>query len=233
MYILRVVLILGFVCASAAPAAAQAVYVAGSVGADMLFVSGADSFGVSTATGGGEAISGAARLGVVRDERWGIELEVSRAAEIEEASSTGGILPLALASTFPIFLPEIDVRTRTTTISTTASIRQQVADRTALVYLGGIVFHRIDTQFEYRARRGQPNLADFVLGQLPVGSTVASSSFAPSLRTESVQYGVGPVVGFEAHIGYGEHLTIVPGVRMHGLPNSWLLRPAVGVGWRF
>ena len=48
-----------------------------------------------------------------------------------------------------------------------------------------------------------------------------------------VDYGAGPMVGFEAHIGYGEHFTIIPGVRMHGLPASWLLRPSVGAGWAF
>jgi hypothetical protein len=62
---------------------------------------------------------------------------------------------------------------------------------------------------------------------LPVGIAL------PSSRIESVQYGSGPVVGFEAHIGYGEHFTIIPGVRMHGLPNAWLVRPSVGAGWTF
>jgi hypothetical protein len=226
-------LVLGFlsvltlVSIAICPASAQSVYVAGAVGADMLFVSNEEAFGFIPSRGSGEAISGAARLGVLVEERWGIELEVSRAAQIRDTSTPGG--PFPLASAFPVFLPEIDLHTRITTISTTASIRQQVADRTALVYLGGIVFHRVDSRFEYDARRGPPIFADLGFGE----SLTSIGLVLPSIRTDSVQYGVGPVVGFEAHIGYGDHLTIVPGVRMHGFPEAWLLRPAVGVGWRF
>jgi hypothetical protein len=120
-------------------------------------------------------------------------------------------------------------------VSTTASIRQQVADRVALVYLGGIVFHRTDSRVDYRGLRtlpalGDPRLAfgDFVFdGVTPVGVV------QPSTRVESVRYGAGPLAGFEAHIGYGEHFAIIPGIRMHSLPASWLLRPSVAAGWRF
>jgi hypothetical protein len=225
MVMLRVVVFLSFICIAAGPAAAQSLYVAGAVGAEMLVVSDQDFFGLSPATGGGQSISGAARLGVVMNERWGIELELSRAGEIRDTSRPGGAIPLG--EEFPLFLPEIDLHTRITTISTTASIRQQVADRVALAYLGGVVFHRTDDRADYRARRGPPIFAD-------LGFTDAVGSFGfPSARVESVRYGAGPVVGFEAHIGYGEHLTIVPSLRLHGLPGSWLLRPAVAVGWNF
>jgi hypothetical protein len=40
-------------------------------------------------------------------------------------------------------------------------------------------------------------------------------------------------VGFEACIGLTEHVNLVPGVRLHGLENGWLLRPAVGLEWEF
>jgi len=220
------------------PAAAQSVYVAGALAADISLASGQESFGFSMPMGGGEALSGAARLGTVLNDRFGIELEVSRAGETRNMSRSGG--PLPLGGALPIFLPQIESSTRITTVSTTASIRQQVADTVALVYLGGIVFHRTDSRVDYRGLRALPALGGSTLGGsftfgdfaffdgvTPVGVVL------PSTRIESVQYGAGPVVGFEAHIGYGEHFLIVPGIRMHSLPASWLLRPSVAAGWRF
>jgi hypothetical protein len=233
----RLFLAVASVCIAISPAAAQSVYVAGALGADISLASGAKSSGFSTPTGGGEALSGAVRLGTVLNDRFGIELEVSRAAEIKETSRTGPA-PLPLGVVRPIFLPEIESRRRVTTVSTTASIRQQVSDTIALVYLGGIVFHRTDDRVEYKGIQGPLAFGDFAFN--PSGYTISGLSdivpvglVLPTLRNEAVRYGAGPVVGFEAHIGYGEHFLIVPGVRMHSLPASWLLRPSVGAGWSF
>ncbi len=231
--IFGLVLFLLVICA-ARPADAQSIYVAGALGADISLVSGQESFGVAS-PGGGEALSGAARVGVVLQDRWGVEVEVSRGAEMESDLGRGG--PVPLGAGFPIVLPEVSYETRITTISTTASLRQQIADRIALVYLGGVVFHRTDREIQYPFLRGIPALA----GAGNVGFTFSSvfdvlmpaGIALPSTRVESVQYGTGPVAGIEAHIGYGDHLSIIPGFRMHGLPNAWLLRPAVGVGWTF
>ena len=215
------------------PVMAQSVYAAGAVGADITLVSGQRSSPFSSPPGG-EAFSGAARLGTVLNDRFGIELEVSRAGELRSTSQSG--IPIPLLAVAPIFLGDVEFRTRVTTISTSASIRQQVSDAVALVYLGGIVFHRTDSEMTFRG----PRLSRITIPTPPItispGFDVISASapfFLPPSNTDSVQYGVGPVVGFEAHIGYGEHFLIVPGVRMHGLPNSWLLRPTVGAGWRF
>jgi len=229
----RILHVLALVLLLASPAAAQSIYVAGGVGADIVLASGQESIGLVGASGGGESVSGAARLGTVLNDRFGVELEISRAAELREASRPG-INPLAAAIPFVL---EIDSRTRVTTISTTASIRQQVSDNVALAYLGGVVFHRTDSRVEYGGLRAASGLS-VVTGSLssitsrldpisPVGLVL------PSSRMRSVRYGAGPVVGFEAHIGVGEHFTIIPGVRMHSLPGSWLLRPAVAAGWRF
>jgi hypothetical protein len=231
----RILQVLALVSLCSSVAAAQSIYVAGAAGADVLLDSGQESIGLAGPSGGGESVSGAARLGTVLNDRFGIELEVSRAAELRE-SSRPGINPLAAA--FP-FVFEIDSRTRLTTISTTASIRQQVSDNVALAYLGGVVFHRTDSRVEYGG--------DFV--RATSGLSVVTGSFGsipprldpispvglalPFSRSESVRYGAGPVVGFEAHIGVGEHFRIIPGVRMHGLPASWLVRPAVAAGWLF
>jgi hypothetical protein len=233
----RSLVVLAVVCVFSHSAAAQSVYVAGTVGADISLASGQESFGFSMPMGGGEALSGAARLGTVLNDRFGVELEVSRAGETRNMSRSGG--PLPLAGALPIFLPQIESRTRITTVSTTASIRQQVADTVALVYLGGIVFHRTDSRVDYRGLRALPALGGstfgggFTFGDFAFDGVTPVGVVLPSTRVESVQYGAGPVVGFEAHIGYGQHFTIIPGVRMHSLPGSWLVRPSVGAGWSF
>jgi hypothetical protein len=233
----RFLLALGVICVSGHAAAAQSVYVAGALGADISLASGQESFGFSTPMGGGEALSGAARLGTVLNDRFGIELEVARGGEIRNTSRAGG--PVPLASLFPIFLPQIEFRTKITTVSTTASIRQQVADTVALVYLGGIVFHRTDNRVDYRGLRALPAFggstigSGFTFGDFAFDGVTPVGVVLPSTRVESVRYGAGPVVGFEAHIGYGDHFLIVPSIRMHSLPGSWLVRPSVGVGWSF
>ena len=128
-------------------------------------------------------------------------------------------------------------------MSATASIRQQVSDNVALAYLGGVVFHRTDTRLEYGGLRGFTaasgvsaigSFSFFPPGEpiSPVGLALPSLVL-PSSRIETVEYGAGPVVGFEAHIGYGTHFLIIPGIRMHGLPASWLVRPSIAAGWSF
>src|SRR5687768_974981 len=108
----RCVSVLALVSLAVCPASAQSVYVAGALGADIWLDSGQESFGFSAPTGGGEALSGAARLGTVLNDRFGIELEVSRAGETRNTSRSGGPLPLgrvdarstALAGALPFFL---------------------------------------------------------------------------------------------------------------------------------
>ena len=235
---LRFLTVLGFVAIAIRPASAQSVYVAGALGADIALASGQESIGFSVPMGGGDALSGAARLGVLLEPRWGIELEFSRAGQIRETSSTGPI-PLPLGIARPTFLPEIESRRRVTTVSATASIRQQVSDNVALAYLGGVVFHRTDTQVDYGGLRGytvtSDALARFTPGSEPISPVgiALPSLFLPSARIESVVYGAGPVVGFEAHIAYGMHFLIIPGIRMHGLPSTWLVRPSLAAGWNF
>jgi hypothetical protein len=228
----RVCHVIALIAFFSSAALAQSIYVAGSLGADISLVSGQESLGIPSTPGGGEVVSGAARVGVALDGRFGVEFEMSRAAELRDESRPG-INPLA--ASFPVFVPELDFRSRITTFSTTASIRQQVSDKVALAYLGGVVFHRTDSRLTYGVGRGTLPAGSiatlFPIGELerilPVGLAL------PSFNVETVQYGAGPVVGIEAHIGYGDHLSIIPGLRMHGLPNTWLLRPAVAVGWTF
>jgi len=49
----------------------------------------------------------------------------------------------------------------------------------------------------------------------------------------SVVYSARPMAGFEARIGLTDHVQLVPGVRMHGIQGGWLIRPSVGLSWKF
>jgi hypothetical protein len=70
-----------------------------------------------------------------------------------------------------------------------------------------------------------------ILPVLPAISTIPTGF--PSFTAKTVNYGVRPLVGFEARITLTEHADLVPGIRLHGLENAWLLRPAVGLAWNF
>jgi hypothetical protein len=236
--LVRSFFVAAFACTLTCPAAAQSIYVAGALGADISLASGSKTTGpIPGLTRGGESLSGAARLGVALDQRWGVELEVARSAETLQIFDPG--IAWGFVGSAPVRAPEIETRSRVTTVSATGSVRHRVSDAVALWYLGGVVFHRTDRETRLRGggfvRSGLFELPP--LSRFPPGVDVITTHSAPfvlpSARAETVRYGAGPVVGLEAHIGYGNHFTFISGIRMLGLPASWLVRPAVGGGWRF
>ena len=98
--------------------------------------------------------------------------------------------------------------------------RQDLSARLALVYLGGVAFHRAELE-QSAAFDGVP-----ILRGLPVALP------SPAI-TKGIVYSARPVAGMEARIGMGERLELVPGVRVHGLNGGVAVRPSVGLGWRF
>lgn len=213
---------------AALPAWAQAPYVAGAIGADVIRSTSTISGGETNSSGNGEAWNGALRAGTFLAPRVGVELELSRPAasriddDLVYVAANGPTLP-ALGSTNPalsvpavsIYPPPIissSTRVRTTTLSTLAFVRQSLGARADMVYLGGLGFSRVVRETEF----GAPG---------------------PALTTRIIQYGVGPVVGAEARIGMTAHARLVAGVRLHSLGQSlidgWILRPAIGLSWSF
>jgi hypothetical protein len=131
-------------------------------------------------------------------------------------------LPGGVAQLFPqpVFY-RLRSTQRHTTLSTTAWLKQDLSRRVALVYLAGMGFYRATYESESRFE---------ILPALPAGITLPM--IFPT-QTKTVTYGVRPLAGLEARVGLTEHVALVPGVRLHGLENSWLLRPAVGLEWQF
>jgi hypothetical protein len=54
-----------------------------------------------------------------------------------------------------------------------------------------------------------------------------------AFRSTTISYGTRPLAGVEARIGFTSHVRLIPGVRLQGITEGWLLRPYVGLGWFF
>jgi len=87
-----------------------------------------------------------------------------------------------------------------------------------LVYLAGVAFshQRIEVSQTF------PTVVRQLL-PVPAGS----------FRTTIVDYSTRPLVGAEARIGLTSHVRLIPGLRLQGLTDGWLLRPYAGLGWSF
>lgn len=201
-------------------ASAQAPYVGATLFADVVRSTHTETDGVTGPDAGGEAIGFALRVGTRVGATWGVELEFARPATIE-GMSTPEVRPLDLPPVidpriFPPISFSIEAEERHTTLSPSAWIEQPLSARVSLVYLGGLTFGRTDREYTV----SYPTLA-----VLPIGR--------PTYTTESVTYGLGAIVGFEARLGLGERAQLVPGIRLHAIDNVWLVRPAVGINWNF
>lgn len=140
---------------TAADAGAQSAYVGASLFGDIVRLSGTRTVVSGDVSRGGEALGFTVRVGTPLGDRWGVEAEFARPAEIEEERAND-ILPLALiAESLPPgtalptrLFPPISYRTthRNTTISTAAWVRQDISARAALVYLGGLGFYRSESE---------------------------------------------------------------------------------------
>jgi hypothetical protein len=217
-------------------ASAQSAYVGASVFGDFVRLSGTRTFGSGGASSGGEAIGFTVRVGAPLSDRWGVEAEFARPSLIVEDDSPE-VYPLArftpiaipgVSLPSPLIFPPLQFRNtyRNTTISTSAWVRHDLSANSSLVYLGGLGFYRSENRFEYVF---DPR----ALVPVPSGTPVPTGLSILPYSSETVFYGVRPFVGVEGRIGLGEHMQLVPGLRLHGVENGWLVRPAIGLNWMF
>jgi len=209
---------------------AQSAYVGGAVAAEIVRTTTTRSGDTIFDAGSGEAFGGAIRAGTFFTEHVGVEIEYFRPGRIESqgggvfypvdvsfADYSRGITGSAIA---PIISQTTHVRTSTTSALLTA--RQPIGRGIELVYLGGVGFSRVVREAEF----GFPRLG----GPLTPGAQ-------RSYTTRTTQYGTGPVVGVELRGALTEHAQVVGGVRLHTLGQSlvdgWMIRPSVGLAWKF
>lgn len=213
------------VVTNAAGAAAQSPYVGGAVLADVVRSSGS----LGQQPGNDETIGAALRVGTSLGEKWGVELEFVRSGETEwrpDVAILAGLTP-----TLPNFIsplpdiaiypsPQIEIESELSTLTTSLWFRQTVNDRFSLVYLGGAAFARTETETN----------VDYSVIALPRGGqTIPTRLYSQ----EAVIYDTGLSVGLNGDIEMTDHLRLVPGIRMLNIASQWLLRPSVGLHWRF
>jgi len=220
-----------WLAAAARPVSAQGAYVSASLSADVLRLNRVEGTSRS-GSGDGEAIGFALRLGSELGSKWGVEAEFARPSEIETEISPG-IVPLAAQTVvssavpgstipsvvFPTYTYRIRTIQRTTTVSAALWARQQVSSSVSLVYVGGVGFHR----------RTQDASITFEPSPLLAGLPIV---FPPTVTTTTA-YDAGPFAGIEGKVGLTGHAYLVTGIRLHALDGGWLLRPSVGLGWKF
>lgn len=212
------------------PASAQGTYVGAALTGDITRLTQSSSEGLPDYDQNGQALGFALRLGTPIGSFWGIEAEFARPGEIEQDGDIS-ILPYALSGgrvpldplltglTFP-FGYNLRTTLRNSTFSTNVWARQAISGRASVVYLGGLAF----TRSEYETRM------DF---NLPAVSLPGLTSLLPPRSTETTVYHVRPNVGIEGRIRMTDHAELVPGIRLHGLQDGWLIRPSVGINWTF
>lgn len=220
----------------AAPSLAQGPFVGGALTGDLVRFSRSESEGGRDLTDGGEALGFALRAGTPLGAGWGVDVEFARPGTIDREAGpdviplpfrdprvlagTGGLTVSDLGLLIYPPIPFIDrASQRTTTFSAGLWARQALSARAALVYSGGIGFHR--TWREHEFGYGIERLAN------------APLILPRRLRTETTVYSTRPYAGIEARLKMTDRLELVPGVRLHGLEDGLLVRPAVGLAWTF
>jgi hypothetical protein len=225
MMIRRTMLATVVLLAGTTAAQAQSGYVGAAIAADIVRTG---SFDGTAMSGTGEAVSFALRAAAPVTPRFGVEFEFARPAAIERDESpdvriladlTGfdrAVAP-ALPPESAIFSYDVHTWQRNTTMTAAMTVAQPLSSRVSLVYLGGVAFGRIERRFRYSY--GFP---PYLAAIYPVTS-----------ETKGVTYEAGPMVGVEGRVGLTEHVQLAPGVRMVAIGEGWVVRPSVGLNWRF
>jgi hypothetical protein len=214
--------------ACAGRASAQGTYVSASLLGDIVRSTHTNNAGYDDGAGG-EALGFALRVGTPLGAAWGVELEFARPAEIEDegqprvlplALQRSGIAPVEAGQVAPVypFVYPYQVRTshRNTTLSAAVWAQQQLSARFAMVYLGGMGFYRSEHEYD-----------------LAYSPLVRAIPLILPFESETIVYGVRPMAGVESRIPMTEHAQLVPGIRLHGSDNGWLIRPSIGIAWTF
>jgi len=213
---------------------AQSPYVAATIGADVSRVSHTDSNLYSSPSNDAEVLSGSLRVGSSLGTNWGVELEFVRSGRSHQSQfpivsllaggvNIGSVAPIVAGGVSPVGIPissivnfQTDVRSSHSDLDAVLWARQRLGGSIDMVYLGGLVFSRERVD---------------VTQTFPAGIR----ALAPSggFRTTLIDYGTRPLVGVESRIRMTSHMRLMPGLRLQGLGDGWLLRPYVGLGWFF
>ena len=220
------VLVLLSVLLCASSAFGQSIYVGVAAGSDTFLTTKIEAGQFTQPQSGGTTPVVAVRAGVALGERWGAEVEVAHSLTIERTDTVDllnnsgflvGVLPVRLPP--PSF--RVESEQALTAVNTVAGASYPLSARFDLVVMAGASFQREET--EQRFTVDFPQL--FPPG-VPILSVQPSS-------TRVISYDVGPVVGLEGRIRFGDHLRLVPALRLSDIAAGWSVRPTVGIDWAF
>jgi hypothetical protein len=243
------VLVCVAVVAGSGTAAAQSTYVSASLIGDIVRSSHTETPGLSDSSGG-EALGFALRVGTPLGSNWGVEAEFARPSRIEHDMDLGtdslaywsslttgagfsevrpsqpGLIPVfpPTASSVSSIRAFGSSSERTSTMSASLWVQQQLSGRVAMMYLAGMGFYRSENTYRI-------TYEPLFIG-LPFPGAIPELTL-PAFDTTSVSYGVRPLAGIESRITMTDHIQLVPGVRIHGAKNGWLIRPSIGLAWAF
>jgi hypothetical protein len=234
---MRSILTLAFVLFIATmPAAAQtspSTYIGVSVIGEFAHFGGVDVDGaaLSAVTGfdtsrNGKTIGVGVFLGRALGERWGVEFEFVRGGTIKErqtqaigAGLGGGAIGVG-PTAIPNFEFSVESEQQHTSFGAIAWARQELGARVDLSFLGGVSFNRVEAEQE-----------------IAISASTVGMLLPIPRESNTVRYGVGPVVGLEAAIDIAEHVALTGGLRVRGLNvtslSGWLVQPAAGLRWVF
>ena len=234
-----------------APAYAQETYVSASLTGDVVRLSRPGDSRQADFSGG-EAIGFALRLGTRLCTALVVEAEFAGPTEIRH-EGTPAVIPLPAPPVLtvtapdgtlitiprpqPEIFPPLNYRVRTeyrdAAIAAGIWARQELSARFALVYSGGVGFHRTEREVELAFE--PPGLPEvLVTADLLGGVRRSLISRGPSTyAAEAVEYTARPFAGIDARIAMMERLHFVPGIRLHGLSGGLLVRPSAGLSWDF
>jgi hypothetical protein len=210
-------------CAS--PAFGQSIYVGAAAGSDTFLTTKIEAGQFTPPESGGTTPVFAGRAGIALGERWGAEVEVAHSLTIErnETVDFPGV-PVTLGGILPVGFPRpsfsIESEQALTAVNTLAWVSYPVNTRLDLVVVAGASFQRNESEQRFAV--------DFSRALFPT----AILTIQPS-STRAITYDVGPVVGVEGRIRFGDHLRVVPALRLSDTPGGWSVRPTAGVDWVF
>ena len=209
----------------ASSAFAQSIYVGAAVGSDTILANSIEAEGVIGADRGGTTPGLAVRAGIQLGQRWGAEVEVAHALTLERSNTNefprGGVFGTIPPGFMPRF--RLDAEQKATAVNALAWVSYAASARVEVVLVAGASFNR--TVVEQRLQFDPSVLAGF-----PPGSI--SLVIGPP-RTTITTYDVGPLVGIETRVAFGDHFRLVPAFRMSSSGVGWSLRPTAGVAWAF
>jgi hypothetical protein len=204
----------------------HSIYLGAAAGSDTFLTTQVEAGQFSQPESGGTTPVFAVRGGITLGERWGAEVEFARSLTIERDNAVDfPSFPLTLGGIVPVGFPRPSFRVESeqalTAVNTVAWVSYPLNARLDVVVMAGAAFQRSETE--------QSLSIDFP--QLVFPGSPMLTVLPDSTRVTT--YDVGPLVGVEGRIRFGDHVRVVPALRLSDAAGGWSVRPTAGVDWVF